>query len=111
MNPNKPQPGVNVHSGFPNPATDDTLANLDINKLLIKHPLSTFFMQIEGHEWSKYGIFNGDIALIDRSLTPHQQDLVVYWSGSDFGIIKAHQLPSDTVIWGVVSSIIHRYRL
>jgi len=107
----KDQPGVSIHSGFPNPATDDTITSLDINKLVIKHPLSTFFMQIEGDEWDKYGIFSGDIAIIDRSLKLHQTDLVAYWSESCFIIAKAHNLPIDTAIWGVVSTIIHRYRL
>lgn len=99
------------HTGFPNPATDNTITSLDINKLLIKHPLSTFFMEIEGHSWESYGIFNGDLAIIDRALSPKSQDLVVYWAESTFSIKQSHKLPPNSNVWGVVSAIVHRYRL
>lgn len=101
---------VTEHAGFPNPATDNTLASLDIGSLLVKHPASTFFMQIEGHQWQRYGIFNGDIAIIDRSLSVQQKDIVVYWAGGEFGIKRKNNLPIDTIIWGVVTAIVHRYR-
>lgn len=101
---------VTEHTGFPNPATDNTLTSLNINELLIKHPASTFFMQIEGHQWQRYGIFNGDIAIIDRSLSVLRKDVVVYWAGGDFGIKRRNSLPVDTTVWGVVTAIVHRYR-
>lgn len=104
------QEGVTEHTGFPNPATDSTLSSLDIGKLLVKHPASTFFMEIEGHAWERYGIFNGDLAIIDRALTPKPQDVVVYWTESAFSIKQKGRLPLDATIWGVVSAIVHRYR-
>lgn len=110
MNQEDLELGVSKHSGLPNPANDNTLSNLDINKLLIKHPLSTFFMQIEGNEWTKYGIFKGDIALVDRSLIPQPKDLAVFWAESSFGVAKVCRLPIDTTIWGIIPAIIHRYR-
>ncbi len=102
--------GVTEHTGFPNPATDSTLGSLDIGKLLVKHPASTFFMQIESNQWQQYGIFNGDIAIIDRSLNVQRKDIVVYWSGGEFGLKRKYKLPMDTTIWGVVTAITHRYR-
>lgn len=102
--------GVSVHRGFPNPATDQTMKSLDLQQLLIKHPVSTFFMQIDGDEWVEQGIYDGDIVLIDRALTPKKPDYVVWWEAESFVISKSTEVPTDIVVWGVVSSVIHRFR-
>lgn len=101
---------ITEHTGFPNPATDQTLASLDISSLLIKHPASTFFMQIEGHGWERYGIFNNDTVIIDRSLTPQGQDLVIFWDEASFRIERFSRIHNNYTLWGVVISTIHRYR-
>jgi DNA polymerase V len=101
---------VTEHRGFPNPATDTNITPLDLTKLLIKHPLSTFFMRIEGSTWENFGIFDGDLTIIDRSLNPKSTDLVIWWDETSFVISKFHKLPLDTTAWGVITNIIHRYR-
>ncbi len=101
---------VTEHRGFPNPATDVNIVPLSLDKLLIKHPISTFFMQIQGNVWEKFGIFDGDLAIIDRSLNPKSTDLVIWWDETTFVIGKFHKLPLDTTVWGVITSIVHRYR-
>lgn len=101
---------VTEHRGFPNPATDTNIVPLDLTKLLVKHPLSTFFMRIDTNEWERYGIFKDDLAIIDKSLSPKPIDLVIWWSESSFTLSKLHKLPMDTMIWGVVTAIVHRYR-
>lgn len=101
---------ITEHTGFPNPATDTTLTSLDIGSVLVKHPASTFFMEIEDDNWKQYGIFAGDIAIIDRSLSPKDHDLVIWWSESSFMLSRLHKLPLDAMVWGIVTSIVHRYR-
>lgn len=101
---------ITEHTGFPNPATDSTLASLDISQLLVKHPASTFYMQIDGHSWERFGIFHRDIAIIDRSLHPKPDDLVIWWGRQDFTITHYSKLPIDTSVWGVLTHIVHRYR-
>jgi DNA polymerase V len=101
---------VTEHTGFPNPATDATLAGLDISQLLVKHPASTFYMQIDGHSWEQAGIYHQDTVIIDRSLSPRTEDLVVWWKGQDFTIGRYKKLPPDTAIWGVITHTVHRYR-
>lgn len=101
---------ITEHTGFPNPATDSTLASLNISQLLVKHPASTFFMEIEGHSWERFGIYQHDIAIIDRSLSPMQSDLVVWWDGNGFTVKRYRHLPFDTAIWGVITFIVHRHR-
>lgn len=104
-----PQP-ITEHTGFPNPATDSTLASLDIGSLLVKHPASTFFMEIDHDDWQQYGIFQGDIAVIDRSLTARDHDLVVWWHQDSFTVSRLTKVSLDGLVWGVITSIVHRYR-
>lgn len=101
---------VTEHTGFPNPATDTTLTSLTISDILVKHPASTFFMEIADNDWQPYGIFSGDIIVIDRSLSAQDHDLVIWWSDTSFTISRTTKLPLDALVWGVVTSTIHRYR-
>lgn len=107
---------VSLHAGFPNPAADRSHAPdgagrsgapLSLDKLLIKHPSSTYFFRLRGHQWENAGIFDGDIAVIDKALTPHEQDLVVWWQDSGEFYLTRWKRAKQQNIWGVVSSVIH----
>ncbi len=102
--------GVSIKTGFPNPALDSVLENPDFNRLLIKNPASTFCMQIEGGNWEDQGIFDGDIVVVDRALVARKTDLVVWIENSDFIISKLVRVTEDSEVWGVVTSIIHRFK-
>ena len=104
------QQGVTEHTGFPNPATDKTLASLDIATLLIKHPASTFFMRIDGHSWEQYGVFHTDIVIIDRALHARPSDVVTWWDETEFCISRYKHIKKQATVWGVISSVVHRYR-
>jgi DNA polymerase V len=104
--------GVSVHSGFPNPALDrrgqGRQLALDINQLLVKHPSSTYLFRIAGHRWSDQGIYDGDIAVIDRSADQRPSDLVIVWQSDGFELCRQRQLRVDDAPWGVVTAIIHQ---
>jgi DNA polymerase V len=103
--------GVSIHSGFPNPAADNhgrrSGLALDLNQLLVAHPSSTYLFRIRGEHWAGQGIFDGDIALIDRSLTAKPQDIVMTWEDETFALSRRHKLQTNQYVWGVVSAIIH----
>ena len=104
--------GVSVHSGFPNPATDKAFATLDLNRLLIEHSLSTYYFRIAGDDWQSVGIFDGDIAIIDRALSAKPNDLVIWWQDntSQFAVSPCNKMPKDARSWGVVTATIHQFR-
>lgn len=101
--------GVAVHAGFPNPALDSSLENLDLNRLLIEHPSATFYMEIQGSQWNDEGIYDGDIAVIDRVLPAKKNDKVIWIHDDTFAISMRHRVPADSEVWGVVTSVIHRF--
>ena len=105
--------GVSVHSGFPNPALDrqgqGARLALDLNQLLIKHPSSTYLFRVAGHHWSDQGIYDCDVAVIDRAREPRPADMVIAWRPTGSTLCRRRQLTSDDEVWGVVTAIIHQY--
>ncbi len=104
--------GVSVHTGFPNPAIDGRLSGLDFNKLLITHAASTYMFRLRGNEWEGAGIFDGDIAVVDRALDPRKTDVVLWWDdhSGEFAISKLSDMPSEATCWGVITATIHQLR-
>lgn len=104
--------GVSIHAGFPNPASDKSLGSLDLGQLLITHPISTYLFRIQGQDWGEYGIFDGDVAIVDRALDPRKSDLVIWWREGEegFGISSLRDTPANATVWGVVASTVHQFR-
>lgn len=99
--------GVSTHAGFPNAAIGSSTKLLDLNHLLIKHPSATYLMRLDSDEWSKLGMFSGDIVVIDRAIDPAKNDVVVWWEHDQFVMGNSPDCPIDTAIWGTVTSVIH----
>ena len=116
-----------ISPGFPSPATDYMENKLDLNEHLIKHPAATFIVKASGFSMIDAGIHSGDLLIIDRSITPQNNNIVV---ASIFGDLTVKKLkkkkntlflisasdhyPSIEVkeemecfVWGVVTFIIH----
>lgn len=106
--------GVSVHSGFPNPALErreqGSRLALDLNQLLIRHPSSTYLFQVAGHHWTDQGIYDGDVAVIDRARQARPSDLLVAWRDGGSTLCRQHQLTPEDKPWGVVTAVIHQYR-
>lgn len=64
-------------AGFPAPGDDQIEKVLDINDLVVKHPASTFFVRVEGDSMTGAGIFDNDVLVVDRSVTPRNGSIVV----------------------------------
>ncbi len=109
---NKQPNGVSVHTGFPNPAIDGRLSGLDFNQLLIKHAASTYMFRVRGNEWEGAGVFDGDIAVVDRALDPLKKDVVLWWDEpkGEFAISKLGDMPKEAACWGVITATIHQFR-
>ena len=119
-----------IRAGFPNPADDAQGIALDLNTLVVKHPVATFYLRVEGDSMTGAGIVAGDIVAVDKSLDPRSGDIVVAAVDGDFTLkhlkrdgqkawlvaanpayppIALHDV-TDAVIWGVVTYVIHKTR-
>lgn len=102
--------GVSVHAGFPNPAADRRLRGLDLNELLVTRPSSTFIFRIRGEEGITQGIFDGDIAVVDRAANPRPMDYVLWHDGARFKLSRPSRMTEGGTQWGVITAVIHQYR-
>jgi hypothetical protein len=105
--------GVSIHSGFPNPALDGRSRGrplaLDLNQLLIERPSSTYLFRISGHTWADQGVYDGDVAIVDRAQRSDMRDLVITWRANGFALCRRRQLSDEDESLGVVTAIIHRF--
>ena len=66
-----------ISAGFPSPAEDYMESGIDLNRHLIKNPISTFFLRVSGSSMNNAGIYNNDLLIIDRSINPIPGHIVV----------------------------------
>jgi DNA polymerase V len=66
-----------VQAGFPSPAEDYREKPLDLNKVLIKRPASTFLFRVTGDSMTGAGIHSGDVLVVDRAEKPKDGKVVV----------------------------------
>lgn len=120
-----------VQAGFPSPAEDHAIERVDLNKVLIKHPLSTFVMRVRGASMREAGIDDGDVVLVDRAIKASHGHVVVAVIDNEFTVKRLSKrgsnvkfqaanptypdiVPRDgqTVeIWGVVTTAIKSMRV
>ncbi len=116
-----------VSAGFPSPADDYIEKTLDLNELLIQKPAATFFVRAQGESMLGAGIHPNDILVVDRSLEPAPGKIVICALDGELVVkrlkrrndnwLLASENPAypdialseevDTVIWGVVTNVIH----
>ena len=62
---------------LPVPFRSSDGSDLDLNALLTPRPIATFYMRVAGHGLRSYGVMDGDLLVIDRSIPPSPGVLVV----------------------------------
>jgi DNA polymerase V len=131
--PPQPIPALELlstaHAGFPSPADDLGAKRIDLAARLIKHPQATFLMRARGESMKDVGIFDGDVLLVDRAVTPRSGHVVVAVVDGEFvcktlsiraGRVKLRAanpgypdiLPVDSQtveVWGVVTASIKQF--
>ena len=78
-----PLSGVHARLGFPSPADDFLDDGIDLHRHLVRNPAATFLYRARGTSMILAGIVDGDILVVDRSVTPLHDDIVVAtWDGN-----------------------------
>jgi len=82
---------ASVQAGFPSPAEDLGAKRIDLTAQLVKHPQATFLMRARGESMREAGIFDGDVLLVDKAITPRNGHIVVAVVDGEF-VCKQLQL-------------------
>jgi DNA polymerase V len=124
FNYSAPPAAPTAEAGFPSPAQDFTEGALDLNRLVIRRPAATYFWRVSGSSMTEAGISDGDLLVVDKSITPREDDIVVAIVDGGFalkrlakagsgwalrsegnGVCPTIKVDEETgiVIWGVVT--------
>ena len=76
-----------VPAGFPSPAEDYVEGRIDLNRDLIKHPLSTFYIRVAGDSMTPR-IQPGALLLVDRMVETKDDDVVIARINDDLCVKK-----------------------
>jgi DNA polymerase V len=118
-----------ISAGFPSPAMDFIDLTIDMNKHLIKHPSSTFYGRVKGVSMKNVGIYDGDLLVIDKQISPSNDKIAVCYIDGEFTVkrIKIENdcvwlIPenetyqsikvtedNDFIIWGIVTHVIKSF--
>lgn len=116
-----------VRAGFPSPA-DDVQEKLDLVKMLVSHPASTFFFRVAGLSMIDASIDEGDIIIVDRAKIPSNHDIAVCFLDGEFTLKrlsieagKVSLVPANSsfpaipvtqsdqfTVWGIVTFVIKK---
>jgi DNA polymerase V len=87
-----------VPAGFPSPAEDYVEGRIDLNRDLIKHPLSTFYIRVSGDSMVGAGILPGALLVVDRAVEAHDGHVVVARINDEL-CVKRLSLSDEGQIW------------
>lgn len=86
-----------VAAGFPSPAMGELNGTLDLNDLCIRHPAATYFIRARGESMIGAGIGDGDILVVDRSLTARHGDIIIAAVSGEFTVKRLDTRPDSPV--------------
>ena len=117
-----------ISAGFPSPADDFKEIRISLDKELVKNQESTFYARVCGDSMSGAGIDDGDLLVIDKSLSPGNGKIAVCFVDGDFTVkrivkengkfyLKAENKKykpielreeNELIIWGIVEYVIKK---
>ncbi len=117
-----------VPAGYPSHPAEQAKELVDINSHLIRNEIATYIFRVQGDAMIDAGIFDGDVLVVDRSIEPKHNEIVLATLNNEFivkrlykraGLIK---LISENpiypplvikekdyfAVWGVVTNSVHK---
>jgi DNA polymerase V len=108
--------------------TEQAKELVDINGYLIRNEIATYIFRVKGNSMIDAGIFDGDVLIVDRSIEPKHNDIVLVTLHNEFivkrlfkraGVVKlvsenpiyppiVIKVNDDFAVWGVVTNSIQK---
>ena len=117
-----------ISAGFPSPADDFKEIRISLDKELVRNKDATFYARVSGDSMVGAGLDDGDLLVIDRSLSPENGKIAVCLVDGEFTVKrikkeknKLYLIPenkkykpielkeeNELIIWGVVEYVIKK---
>lgn len=118
-----------ISAGFPSPAGDYAEDGLDLNNYLVQNKPATFMFTVRGESMINAGICDGDKVVVDKSIKPKHNDIVVAVVDGEYTIKRLYKYRgrielrpenpeyqpitftegNELQIWGVVVGVVRKY--
>jgi DNA polymerase V len=87
-----------------------------VRELVAPRPVATFHLRMRGSAQAANGLHDGDVLVVDRSLTRHSGQLVIVTTDGELRVMRWRPTAdgatdtqvSEATLWGVVTYIIHK---
>ena len=80
-----------ISAGFPSPADDFKEIRISLDKELVKNSESTFYARVCGNSMEGANLSDGDMIVIDRSLSPENNKIAVCFLDGDFTVKRINK--------------------
>ena len=117
-----------ISAGFPSPADDFKEVRISLDRELVKNEESTFYARVSGDSMIEAGLDDGDLLIIDRSLSPENGKIAVCFLDGEFTVKrirkeenKLYLIPenkkykplelkeeNELIVWGIVEYVIKK---
>jgi len=117
-----------VHAGFPSPAADYAQKRIDLHAHLLLNENASYLFRVRGDSMTGIGIYDGDTLIVDRSISPAHNQIVLAVIDNEFTVKRLHRRDrvvqllaenrnfapitlkdgQELTIWGVVTFNLHR---
>lgn len=117
-----------LSAGFPSPADDFKEFKISLDRTLVKNKEATFYAKVSGQSMVGAGIDDGDLLIVDKSLEPKNNNIVVCFIDGEFTVKRlkisggnvylqpenASYKPikitndNDFQVWGIVTHVIKK---
>lgn len=68
--------------------TIDAVGTMSLDEYIVKNKEATYMLSVVGDALVEYGMYDGDMVLVERGRVPKIGDLVIAWHGDSFRIKK-----------------------
>lgn len=93
---------------------------ISLDSYLVNDKNATFFFKNQSDNYKSLGVFKGDIVVIDRSLSPCENDVVLVFSDGSYKLMNYHKKiwqekrlignDNESLLWGVMSASVRTFR-
>ncbi len=117
-----------VQAGYPSPADDFKDKSISLDRTVVRNKGATFYTRVVGQSMINAGLHEGDILVVDKSITPEHDKIAVCVIDGEFTVKRLHidqnevyLMPenenyspikveefNDFRVWGVVTYVVKK---
>jgi DNA polymerase V len=88
-----------VSAGFPAPVENYVEGRIDLNRELIRHPLTTFYVRVIGDSMSGIGIYPNSLLIVDRAEEARDGHVIIARVADELCVKRLSMSDDEERVW------------